>query len=175
MHYGQSRRSPRTVAYGTRGAHRGQVRREMKRPVNSLRQALRPQTSPIRTHIRVSCHCPIDGNILSHVNQTTHGKTSTPFSPIWPDGSQQRKGSARRWSFRGRPLEKRISATADNVRKVAANLGTSRAELITRYRLMALTILTAITVTSSRGGGRYERRLALSMGSIGHLNIALQG
>ena len=40
---------------------------------------------------------------------------------------------------------------------------------------MALTILTAITVTPSRGAGQDERQLALSMGSIGHLNIALQG
>lgn len=59
MHYGQSRRSPRTVANGTRGPHRGQGRREMKRGVNSLRQALRPPTSPIHTHSRVSCRCPI--------------------------------------------------------------------------------------------------------------------
>ena len=62
MHYGQSRRSPRIVANGTRGPHRGQGRREMKRGVNSLRQALRPPTSPIHTHSRVSCHCPIDGS-----------------------------------------------------------------------------------------------------------------
>ena len=62
MYCGQSRRSPRTVANGTRGPHRGQGRREMKRGVNSLRQALRPQTSPIDTHSRGSCHCPIDRN-----------------------------------------------------------------------------------------------------------------
>ena len=137
MHYGQSRRSPRTVANGTRGPHRGQGRREMKRGVNSLRQALRPPTSPIHTHSRVSCHCPIAA--LPVLPRRTRRKTSPPFSPIWPDGSQQRKRSAMRWSFRGRTPEKRISATADNVRKAAANLGTSRAE--PRKRLMALTIL----------------------------------
>ena len=158
MHYGQSRRSPRTVANGTRGPHRGQGRREMKRGVNSLRQALRPPTSPIHTHSRVSCHCPIAGT-LSRVTQTTRGKTSPPFSPIWPDGSQQRKRCARRWSFRGRTLEKGISATADNVRKAAANLGTSRAE--PRKRLMALTIL-----RHHRHSVSWSRSIRASVGAV---------
>lgn len=103
MYRGQCRRSPGSVANGTRGPHRGQGQREMKRGVNSLRQALRPQTSPIDTHSRGSCHCPIDRNQSLPMLTSRHAEDLATVLSYLAGWISARKRSARRWSFRGRP------------------------------------------------------------------------
>ena len=159
MHYGQSRRSPRTVANGTRGPHRGQGRREMKRGVNSLRQALRPPTSPIHTHSRVSCHCPIAALPVlprPHAERPRHRSLLSGRMDLSKGRDVQCDGaSADEHRRRGYRLPRTTCARPRRTWVPVAPNPESGSWL---------SPFSAITVTPSRGAGRYERRLALSMG-----------